>query len=58
MKMTKVCFTGITNMGCCIYGCEVFLPEDWTMNQLVKELKEQGYKMFMLNTMKRFAEVR
>ena len=57
MKMIKVYFTGITEMGCCIYGASVFVPEDYTMNQMVQAIKEAGYKMFMLNTMKRFVAV-
>ena len=44
-------------MGCCIYNAMVVVPEDYTMNQLVKAIKENGYKAFMLNTMKRFVNI-
>lgn len=56
--MTRIYFTGITEMGCCIQNAMVVVPEDYTMNQMVQAIKAAGYKMFMLNTMKRFVEVR
>ena len=55
--MTRIYFDGVTEMGCVIKNAMVVLPEDYTMNQMVKAIKEAGYKMFMLNTMKRFVEV-
>lgn len=56
--MTKVFFYGITEMGCYIQNAMVVVPKDYTMNQLVKAIKENGYKMFKLDSMKRFVEVR
>lgn len=55
--MTTVYFDGITEMGSCIKNAMVVLPEDYTMNQLVKAIKENGYMMFMLPTMKRFMKI-
>lgn len=54
----KVYFDGITEMGCSIKNAMVDVPEDWTMNQMVNAIKEAGYKMFKLDTMKRFVEIR
>ena len=56
--MIKVYFYGITEMGCFIKNAMVVVPEDYTMNQLVKAIKENGYKAFMLDTMKRFVEIK
>ena len=55
--MKKIYFDGITEMGSSIKDAMVILPEDYTMNQLVSEIKALGYKMFKLNTMKVYAEV-
>lgn len=44
-------------MGCCIQNAMVVVSEDYTMNQMVKAIKEAGYKAFMLNTMKRFVTI-
>lgn len=55
--MTRIYFTGITEMGCCIQNAMVVVPEEYTMNQMVQAIKTAGYKMFMLNTMKRFVAV-
>mgnify|MGYP007070091624 CR=1 FL=1 len=57
MKMTRIYFTGITEMGCCIQNAMVVIPEDYTMNQMAKAIKTAGYKMFMLSTMKKFVEI-
>ena len=56
--MTRVYFNGVTEMGCYIQNAMVVLPEDYTMSQLVNAIKEAGYKMFMLDTMKRLVEVK
>lgn len=48
MEYEKVYFTGITEAGCCIYGCSITMPQNWTMKSLVKALKENGYQAFML----------
>lgn len=55
--MTKIYFDGQTEMGCYIRNAMVVLPEDYTMNQLIKAIKEAGYTKFMLPTMKRLVEV-
>lgn len=55
--MEKVYFYGITEMGCCIQNACVFVPNDYTMNQLVTAIKEAGYKAFKLNTMRIFVEI-
>ena len=57
-EMKKVYFDGITEMGCVIKNAMVVVSEDYTMNQMVKAIKENGYKMFKLDSMKRFVEVR
>ena len=55
--MIKVYFNGTTESGCYIQNAMVVLHEDYTMNQLVKAIKEAGYINFMLPTMKRLVEV-
>ena len=55
--MTKIYFTGIRESGACVYGCDVVMNEDYTMNQLVTYLKKLGYKAFMTNTMKKFVYI-
>ena len=58
MKMKKVYFDGITSeYGCYIQNACVFLPEDYTMNQLVSAIRANGYQKFKLRSMKVFAEV-
>lgn len=47
----------ITEMGCVVY-VSINVLEDYTMNQIVREVKRAGYKSFRLaDTMKRFAKV-
>lgn len=55
-EMTEVGFIGITESGCCVYT-SVSVPEDYTMTQLVRAIKNAGYVRFCTNTMKKFAEV-
>ena len=48
----------ITEMGCCVYTT-IKVSNDYTMNEVVKEVKRHGYTHFrLLDTMKRFAEVK
>lgn len=55
--MTKLYIQAITEMGCCVYT-EINLPEDYTMNMVVEEVKRCGYKQFrIVDTMKRFVSV-
>ena len=47
----------ITEMGCTVYT-SINVSEDYTMNEVVREVKRNGYKMFRLvETMKRFVEI-
>lgn len=47
----------ITEMGCTVYT-SIKVSEDYTMNEVVREVKRNGYKMFRLvETMKRFVEI-
>lgn len=55
--MTKLYIQAITRMGCVVYT-EIFLPEDYTMNQVVKEVKRLDYQAFrIVETMKRFVYI-
>lgn len=55
--MTKLYIQAMTTMGCVVYT-EIFLPEDYTMNQVVKEVKRLDYKAFrIVETMKRFVYI-
>lgn len=48
----------ITEMGCCVY-VTVKVSDDYTMNEVVREIKRMGFVRFRLvDTMKAFAEVR
>lgn len=48
---------GITETGCCAYF-SIKINEDYTMRQVVEEVKRWGYVKFrLLGTMKRFADV-
>lgn len=52
MKYTKVYFDGQLKSGAFIKSAMVTVPEDYSMNQLVKAIKEAGYISFMTQTMK------
>ena len=54
--MTQVQFYGITAMGCGCYA-SVILPEDYSMNMLVKAIKAAGYVAFRTATMKVLVEI-
>lgn len=56
-KMVKVYFNGITEMGCCITDAMVVVPEDYTMGEIVRAIKANGYRYFRLDGMRRYAEV-
>ena len=53
--MTKIKLFGqfITEMGCCVYTT-ITVNEDYTMNEVVREVKRLGYKAFCVASMKRF----
>ena len=59
--MTTVYFNGEISLSSgsssYIRGAKVTIQEDFTMNQLVKEIKEAGYISFMLPTMKRLVRI-
>ena len=47
----------ITEMGCCVYA-SITVSEDYTMNELVRSIKERGFISFRLvDTMKTFVNV-
>ena len=46
----------ITGMGCVVYA-SIRVREDYTMNEVVKEVKRQGYTAFRLPSMKVFVRV-
>jgi len=55
--MTKLYMQAITEMGSCVYT-ELNLPEDYTMNMVVNEVKRLGYNAFrIVDTMKRFVYI-
>ena len=45
--MEMLYIQAITNMGCCVYT-NINLPEDYTMNQVVTEIRRLGYKAFRI----------
>lgn len=56
--MTKLYIQAITKTsGCCVYT-EISLPEYYTMNMVVNEVKRLGYSQFrIVDTMKRLVAV-
>ena len=55
--MTILKIQAITEMGCCVYA-SIKVSEDYTMNEVVREVKRLGYIKFrLIDTMKRFADV-
>lgn len=56
--MTKLNVQAITKEYGCVVYTSITLPEDYTMNMVVNEIKRLGYKAFrLLDTMKRFVYV-
>lgn len=53
--MSKIKLGGqfITEMGCSVYAT-ITVYEDYTMNEVVREVKRLGYKAFCVAPMKRF----
>ena len=43
----KLYIQAIAEMGCCVYAT-INVPEDYTMNQVVAEVKRLGYKAFRI----------
>lgn len=57
-KMTKLNVQATTVTGATVYA-SIKVNDDYTMTELVRELKRQGYIEFRLvDSMKRFAKVR
>ena len=55
MKTLKI--QAITEMGCCVYA-SINVSEDYTMNEVIREVKRQRYAMFrLIDTMKRFVKI-
>lgn len=55
--MTNLKIAGITEMGSHIYT-SITVSEDYTMNEVVREVKRLGYKSFRLvDTMKTYVTV-
>lgn len=56
-NMTRLNIQAVTEMGCTVYT-SINVPEDYTMAQVVKAVKNSGYVMFrLLDTMKVFVRV-
>lgn len=51
--MKKLYGQFITEMGCSVYAT-INVNEDYTMNEVVREVKRLGYKAFRVENMKRF----
>lgn len=55
--MKELMVQAITKMGCCVYT-SIKVSNDYTMYEVVREIKRLGYKKFrLIDTMKRFVEV-
>lgn len=56
--MIKLSIQAITGeYGCCVYT-ELNLKEDYTMNQVIQEVKRLGYKAFrIIETGMKFVEI-
>lgn len=57
-RMKKLLVQAITNEGCCVYAT-VHVSNDYTMNEIVREIKRMRYVKFRLvETMKAFADIK
>lgn len=55
--MKRLEIQAITEMGSCVYA-SIIVSEDYSMNEVVNEIKRLGYKSFrLLATMNRFVKV-
>lgn len=57
MEFEKICFTGVLNCGAYIYGAEVYVRKGAGMGEIVRAIKAEGYKKFMLPSMRVLASV-
>ena len=56
-NMTTLNIQAITELGCCVYAT-IKVSEDYTMNEVVIEVKRLRYTHFrLINTMKRFVKI-
>ena len=56
--MFEVYFDGITSeYGCYIQNARVIFDHEPCINEIVTAIKENNYKAFKLQTMKRFVEI-
>ena len=56
-NMTTIQIQAITEMGCVVYT-SIKVSNDYTMNEVVKAVRNSRYKAFRLvDTMKRFVEI-
>ena len=56
-SMKKINIQAITEMGCCVYA-SINVSNDYTMNEIVREIKRRGFKSFRLtDSMKRFVNI-
>lgn len=57
VNMIKLNIQAITEMGSCVYT-SIKVSEDYTMNEVVREIKRLGYKYFrLLDNNMRFVKV-
>lgn len=54
--MTHIMIQAITEMGCVVYA-SIRVSEDYTMNEVVRKVKDNGYKAFRTETMRKFVEI-
>lgn len=55
--MKELTIQAITEMGCCVYTT-IKVSEDYTMNEVVREVRRNGFTSFRLvDTMKRFVTI-
>lgn len=56
--MTELLIQAITKEYGCIVYATLIVSEDYTMNEVVRTVRDYGYKAFrIIDTMKRFVEV-
>lgn len=56
-EMKELAIQAITEMGCCVYTT-IKVSEDYTMNEVVREVRRNRFTSFRLvDTMKRFVTI-
>ena len=56
-KTVKVYFDGQRESGAYVQNAMVLVNEDYTMSQLVRKIKEDGFVSFCLPSMKRLVKI-